>query len=420
MRTIWLVIKHEILVTIRRPSFWVMSLLVPLLMAAVVAGPAYIEAREDAGAAGAAEAGSGESEEIPAIGVIDRAGLLLPLPAGLPEGYLVPYTDLDVALADLDDDTLAQVILLPADYLETGRIDVYDREFGLLASQGLDVGFDGAGYTLLRRVLNGNLLGDAVLAAAVDNPTPGVLIEFNALDPAPRNVEGELLADLVSRLVPYIFYFVLIITSGYLLQSVTTEKENRTVEVLLLSAEPRDLLVGKMVGLSGVAIFQFALWMGGGALMLDEARTRFDLGSITLPDGFLIWAALFMLGGYLLYGAIMLAGGTLAPSARDAGQLTLLMIVPFMPVLMFASAFYENPNGGLALTLSLVPFTAPAAMVTRIAVADVPLWQLLLSLGGLLLFAYVFVLLAARFFRPQNLLAYTAEFKWGRFLTGWR
>ena len=419
MRTVWLVIKHEIGVTIRRTSFWVMSLLVPLLMAAVVAGPAYIEARDsvESIASAADETAAGE---LPAIGVIDATGLLLPLPEGFPPGYLLPYTDLDAALAALDDGTLAQVVVVAPDYLETGRIDVYDQEFGLLSSQGMDVGFDGAGYLMLRRVLNANLLGDDMLAIAVDNPTPGVLIEYNALNPSTRNVEGELLADLVSRLVPYLFYFVLIVTSGYLLQSVTTEKENRIVEVLLLSAEPRDLLMGKMIGLSGVAIFQFALWMGTGALLLDEANTRFDLGSLSLPPGFVIWAAVFMLGGYLLYGSIMLAGGSLAPSAREAGQLTILLIVPFMPVLMFAQVFYENPNGGLALTLSLLPFTAPAAMVTRLAVAEVPLWQLLVSLGGLLLLAYVFVLLAARFFRPQNLLAYTTEFKLSRFLSGWR
>jgi ABC-2 type transport system permease protein len=86
---------------------------------------------------------------------------------------------------------------------------------------------------------------------------------------------------------------------------------------------------------------------------------------------------------------------------------------------MFASTFFDEPHGGLALGLSLFPLSAPSAMVARIAVADVPLWQILLSLGGLMLTGYGFVTLAARFFRPQNLLS-TAGFNWKRVWTDWR
>ena len=99
--------------------------------------------------------------------------------------------------------------------------------------------------------------------------------------------------------------------------------------------------------------------------------------------------------------------------------MTLLLIVPFMPTLIFASEFMENPHGTLSTALSFIPLTAPSAMVTRMAVADVPLWQPLVAAVGVALTAYLFVSLAARFFRPQNLLQFGA-FSWKRLWTAWR
>jgi ABC-2 type transport system permease protein len=95
----------------------------------------------------------------------------------------------------------------------------------------------------------------------------------------------------------------------------------------------------------------------------------------------------------------------LANNVREGGQLTWLLIIPLMPTLMFGQVFVEQHNGLLSVVLSLFPFSAPSAMVTRLAIAPVPLWQVLLSLGGLGASAYLFLLLASRFFRAGNLLS---------------
>ncbi|MCL7454640.1 MAG: ABC transporter permease, partial [Anaerolineae bacterium] len=122
---------------------------------------------------------------------------------------------------------------------------------------------------------------------------------------------------------------------------------------------------------------------------------------------------------YLLFSSIMVAAGALANNAREGGQVTWLLIIPLMPTLMFGPSFVEQPHGTLALVLSLFPFSAPSAMVTRLAVADVPIWQILISLAGLAVTAYVFILLAGRFFRAGNLLSQQA-FSWRRLATAWR
>jgi ABC-2 type transport system permease protein len=128
---------------------------------------------------------------------------------------------------------------------------------------------------------------------------------------------------------------------------------------------------------------------------------------------------LFLVLGYLVYGGIMAVGGAIAPNAREGNQITVFLILPLLPTLMFASEFAENPHGVLPIVLSLFPLSAPSAMVTRLAVAEVPTWQLFVSLGGLVATAYGFIILAGHFFRADNLLS-NASFSWRRLLTGWR
>ena len=99
--------------------------------------------------------------------------------------------------------------------------------------------------------------------------------------------------------------------------------------------------------------------------------------------------------------------------------MTWLVVAFLLPSLLFASEFAEAPHGALAVTLSLFPLTAPNAMVARLAVTSVPLWQLALSLGALAATTAFFVVLAGRFFRSDNLLS-TAAFSWRRLATGWR
>jgi ABC-2 type transport system permease protein len=219
--------------------------------------------------------------------------------------------------------------------------------------------------------------------------------------------------------MPYAYYFILIVVGGYLMRSVAAEKENRTAEVLLLSLKPRELLAGKILGLSTVAWLQLFVWLGAGLLLLDQGRNWLNAATLHFSPAFFVWAVLFLVFGYLLYASVMAAGAVIAPNAREASKVTYLLVVPLMPTLMFGRVFAEEPHGTLALALSLFPFSAPSAMVTRLAVADVPLWQPVVSLALLGVTAYVLLLLAARFFRADNLLSNEA-FSWQRLATGWR
>ncbi|MFQ5615689.1 MAG: ABC transporter permease [Anaerolineales bacterium] len=421
MRNIWLVIKHEITTTLRQRSFWIVTFLMPALLLAI---NTYAMIQDsDLGDTGNSEE-EAENETGPdllPIGLVDEGGLIAGMPPSFPPDLFIPFPDEASARAALEADEIEQYVIIPADYVSTGEITVYDKDFRILASgEQMGVAFGSAGEAILGYLINYNLTGDAQLITTLQNPTPGHLTGQHIVNPpVEKDANDRGMAILVASVLPYIYYFLLLIGSSYLMRSVVAEKENRTAEVLLLSLRPRELMVGKILGLGVVTLIQLVAWVGGGMLVLNRGADFLNVSDFTFPPGFFPLALLFLILGYLLYGSVMAAAGAVAPNAREGGQVTWLLIIPLMPTLMFGREFLELPNGTMSLVLSLFPFSAPSAMVTRMAVASVPAWQVIVSLGGVAVTAYAFVVLAARFFRSGNLLS-QASFNWRRLVTGWR
>jgi ABC-2 type transport system permease protein len=424
MRNIFIVIKQEIVTTVGKLSFWIMTFLFPLLILGMnvgvqIATNRSIEERESrqpsvgdlSAAAGdllgettpAAEA----APSLPTIGYVDEAGIIVGLPTAVPPTLFRAYPDEAAAQAALANGTIEQYFLIPADYLANGEFILVEREFSPFG-RGNDALFD--------YILTYNLTGDEALAMTLLNPT--ALMERRPLVPATasnNNTSGDsALAFAIPFATMFIFFFLLINSSGYMLQSVSREKENRTVEVLLVSLSPRDLMIGKMLGLSLVALLQMAIWIGSPLLLLGRGQELLNMAeAVTLPSGFLLWTLIYFLLGYLMYASMMGAIGALAPTAREGGQFVFIILLPLMLPLWFNGAFIESPNGALATALSLFPLTAPTAMMTRLAVNSVPTWQVAVSLGGLVITAYLLILLAARFFRADTLLS-NAAIEWRR------
>jgi ABC-2 type transport system permease protein len=417
MRYIWIVARHEIFATIRRRSFWIMSFVFPALM---IGFSLFSGLEEDALNFGGGEAAAAEVR-LPVVGIVDRSGLINQIPAGVPEGVFRPLADEAAAREALAAGTIDQYVVVPADFLEKGQLILYDENVTMIGAGSEHNLAAGGNLWMLGQLIAANLAGSDELAAAIQFPVPRTPESEVALRPPEETAapEAEATARLVGQAVLYAFYFVLIIGNGFMLQSVTAEKENRTAEVLLVSVSSRQLMIGKVLGLSAVVLLQLVIWLGGAWLAFGRGASALNLAAFDIAPGIVVWAVLFLLLGFLLYGSIMAAGGALVPSAREGGQLNIVLILPLLVVLMMATELLENPNSTLSLVLCLVPFTAPAAVVTRMVVTEVPLWQTLLSLAILAVSAYAFMLLAARFFRAGNLLSQTA-FSWRRLATGWR
>ena len=423
MRNIWLVIKHDIGVTLRQRSFWIFTFLVPVILLAL---NIYNVIESDALGGSAPEAGEEETAPeiagLPAIGLVDEANLVAEMPPGYPEDLFVRFPDKAAARAALEDGTVEQYVYVPADYVRDSRIEIYDMNFQIMMT-GENMGvapLGGNSKWVVPYTIAYNLVDDEQLLFALQDPVPGAQAEYHALrPPVESESENQDLARIIGTALPYVYYFLLIMGGSYLMRSVVAEKENRTAEVLLVSVNPRELMIGKMLAMSVVMWLQVIVWVGGGIIMLDKGAELLNIAQYSFPPGFVAWAIAFLILGYLLYASVMAAAGAIAPNAREAGQVVWLLVLPLMPTLMFGTLFMEAPSSTLPVVLSLFPFSAPSAMVTRLALTDVPVWQILVSLAGLALTAYLFVVMAARFFRSGNLLSQDS-FNLKRLATGWR
>lgn len=412
MRNIYIVIKHEFRTIMQTRSFWIMTFLFPLLIIGFNIGSQILAARafpeEDLQNLLADLSGMAAPDP---IAYVDEAGLVQETPPDISSELLIRYLDEETAHEALLDGAIDQYFVIAADYVASGELVAVTREF-----QPLNVPND----DLLSYVLAYNLTnGDWETAVTLINPTRTIIP--HALAPQTQNDTGSPLTFIVPFATMFIFFFLISMSSGYMLQSVSKEKENRTVEVLLVSLRPRELMLGKVLGLSGIALIQVVVWLGGGMLALRRGQDMLASfgGGFSLPPGFLIWAVLFFALGYILYASLMGAIGALSPNAREAGQYTFLIILPLLLPLWLNFAFIQDSNGPIATGFSLFPLTAPTAMMTRIAAGGVPVWQIVLSLGGLAATTYVLVLVSARFFQADTLLS-TRSFHWKRLFTEFR
>ncbi|MBE2224411.1 MAG: ABC transporter permease, partial [Anaerolineae bacterium] len=299
MHNIFIVIQHEFRTILQKKSFWIMTFLFPLLIIGFNVGAQIVAARSTSSEdleelIGNFEQMAGMAAPDP-IAYVDEAALLQTLPPDIGAEFLQAYPDVDAAKTALMAEEIEQYFIIPADYLSSGEVIVITREFQP---------FNVPNEALISYAIAYNLTGDRDIAATLDHPLRGLSQE--SLAPETTNDASSPLTFLVPFATMFIFFFLISMSSGYMLQSVSQEKENRTVEVLLVSLRPRDLMLGKVVGLSVVALIQVVVWLGGGLLMLQRGQSMFaSFGNFSLPPGFMIWAILFFALGYILYASLM-------------------------------------------------------------------------------------------------------------------
>jgi ABC-2 type transport system permease protein len=400
MTNVFLVTKHEISTTLRKRSFWLTTFLLPAFILVLSLGSQSL-AQSSLASGGSNPLLGGIMSAGKPIGYVDLAGLIEQIPPA-PEsdnplqttGPLQEYPTEAAAQAALDNKEIVKYYIVPADFIQSGNLIVVDSNFSVFNS------LENNGY--FEYVLRLNLVKDANLAEILDDPT--ATLKTQPLAPQGAKDEDGLSSFGVPFAVLMIFYLVITMTGGFMLQSVSKEKENRTIEVLLLSLRPRDLMLGKILGLGVVALLQIAMW--GGAMLAFGGLSLDGLSSLGLPPGFFFWALIYFVLGYLLYASLLGAVGALAPSAREGTQFTFLVLSPLFIPLMLNSVLIQTPNGALTTFLSLFPLTSPVTMIARLASGPVPIEQLVLGLVLLAGTTYGIIAYSARFFRADTLLSF--------------
>jgi ABC-2 type transport system permease protein len=186
-------------------------------------------------------------------------------------------------------------------------------------------------------------------------------------------------------------------TSGALLQSITEEKEDRVIEILLTSVRPGTLIAGKVLGLTALALTQLLVWLGmlGAALWLFSGG-RPNMGAMPITGGLALPLAVYFVGGYLLIAACYTAVGATVRSPQEGYTLVAPISVLSLAPLLLLFVILARPSGPLAIGLSLFPFTAPLTMLMRLPLVEVPTSQMLLSLGLMGLATVLALRVAAR------------------------
>lgn len=386
MRKAWLVAKHEYLSMVRRRSFALATLAFPLIIAAIMAVSVLLSL--------------GGSDDRP-LGYVDQAGLLAPAAAQAAEPPFLPFAGESAARSALESGRIQAYYVIDAGYRATG-----DLRLVALSEQP---------PAEARRAFNA-LLRSALLS---DQPAAvqARLVEGAAV--TVRSVDGQREfsdTNFVNLLLPFVagFFFVyaVLASAGYLLQAVAAEKENRTVEIMATTLAPDHLIAGKAAGLLGVALTQLAVWtatlalaVAVGALLSPALRT------VQTPWSMLAVVLLYFLPSFALIGGMMIAIGAVFSDIQQgqqvAGILNLLFMAPFFVLVVI----FANPDGALAVAMTLFPTTAFLTVLMRWGLTTVPLWQM--ALGWLLLAATAgaSVWAAARVYRA-GMLHYGQRLSW--------
>ena len=391
---------------VKKKSFLLLTFLAPLLFAALCVLPGVIMLAT--------------KEKVQQIAVVDRSGIVLPY---LTDSETARYTDysafdadsVKAGLKDLGMDGM--LVISPLDSATRNvSVQAYSRKpLGMEFYGGVERRINQAVEDW--RVSTYRIEG---LSEILNEVKSDVKVAQFTLDESGGETRTDSSIYMVISLVLGMVIFMFITMFGSMvMQSVIEEKSSRVVEVLISSVQATDLMFGKIIGVALVALTQFLLWivltavivavvfglMGPEVLAGASEMAAMDPSAAALaasaesseasvvlstlahlPIGRLLGCFLvYFVLGYLLYASFFAAIGSAVENEADTQQLQIPITIPLM--LGFFIAFYaasKNPDGGLAFWGSMIPFTSPIVMLARIPY-DPPFWQILLSVGLLLL-----------------------------------
>ena len=381
----WLIAKHEYRKMVGKRSFLVGAVGIPLMIIAIMAASIFI----------AVTSGSQDP-----VGYVDQAGVLdsqvtFHLEGSAGQLELIAFLDQESDTASLQQGTIQAYYILPPDYLVSRQVIQYYGE--QTVNENVQTAFE----AFLRANLAAGLPDD-VRQRLIEGPTMTVRSMDGRLEIGPNN--------FVSFIFPFVAGFLFIFTvmgsAGYLLQVVADEKENRTIEIMVTTLSPEQIIAGKAVGLMGVGLTQTLVWVVTITLgLLVGAQFFPQLQSFRIPWDFFLVTALFFLPAYALVAGFMTAiGGAVSEASHGqqiAGIFNLLFMLPFF----FIALIMGNPDSPILIALTLFPTTAFVTVLMRWGMSTVPLWQIGLSWVLLTGSAGLMIWASARIFR-QGMLRY--------------
>ncbi|MBO4752095.1 MAG: ABC transporter permease [Bacteroidales bacterium] len=425
MRKILLIISREYLSRVKKKSFWILTIVVPVLLAGLYAVPIYLALRP---------------QEKTTVLVVDDTKLF---DGAFKSSNEISYQyagSVDYAQRRMEEeDSVTAVLYIPArETTIPGDAFLYYK--GKVPSANLQSDVSEQLQSHIRTIILQDVHGITQEEFDQVNATK-IKVHTKDLE---TGKDGFLEVKMaIGLMLGLIIFFVVLMFGGQVMTGVSEEKTSRIVEVIVSSVKPFQLMMGKVIGIGLVGLTQFALWItlsmvglvgiqAANPELFEAAKARQNMTEIAtkgtdameqmqalndapvvteLVQGLtainfqliIVMFLVYFILGYFIYATLYAGVGALVDSDTNAQQFSLPVTIPLMLVMIMMPAIINEPSGSLATWLSMIPFTSPVAMMIRIPFG-VPTWQALVSIGVLLLFVPLNTWIAGRIYKRGILL----------------
>ena len=406
MKKTLLIISREYLERVRKKSFIVVTLLMPLFMIGLMVAPSLMMLY------------GGKSEQ-KRIMVVDRSGVVAERLYSSPEVEFINVSGLtkSEACAQYDADSDAFGILYIGSVVDAR--DSVQLITNSSSSLMLEENIAGQISSIIEqeKLLAYNIENlDQILASIETHIELSTFVNNGTGEEQSMESVSSGVNYILGIILGMLLYMIIIIYGQMVLTSVVEEKASRVIDVMVTSSTPFQLMMGKILGIAAVAVTQIAIWailvLSTSKFLLptlmptDLAATNDAMLSTvmgTLGDaGYLAtiftYMLFFILGGFLLYASLYAAAGSAVDSVQDGQQYNTIIMMPIIVSMIVMMSVFNDPNSPLAVWCSIIPFTSPIVMMARIPFG-IPTWEIITSLAVLYLTFTLTTWLAAKIFR---------------------
>ena len=406
MKKILLIISREYLERVRKKSFIIVTLLMPLFMIGLMVAPSLMMLY------------GGKSEQ-KRVMVVDRSGVVAERLYSSPEVEFVNVSDLtkSEACARYGADSDAFGVLYIGSVVDAR--DSVQLITNSSSSLMLEENIAGQISSIVEqeKLLAYNIENLNEILASIE--TRIVLSTFvNDGTGEEQNMESVSsdMNYILGIILGMLLYMIIIIYGQMVLTSVVEEKASRVIDVMVTSSTPFQLMMGKILGIAAVAVTQIAIWallvlstskfllpmlMPADLASANDAMLSAVMGTLG-NAGYLatlfVYMLLFILGGFLLYASLYAASGSAVDSVQDGQQYNTIIMMPIIISMIVMMSVFNDPNSPLAVWSSIIPFTSPIVMMARIPFG-IPTWEIVTSLVVLYLTFTLTTWLASKIFR---------------------
>lgn len=392
-----LIIKREYFSRVKRKSFIITTILMPLLMVALMLLPAAI----------AMFSGT----ETKTVEVVDHTGYIA--------GMLQPSEDADFKITDRTVETLKQDENVEAILVIGSNIVKNPSDVKLLTRGAPSMSLEKDITNQLADIIESIRLKEyniENLSEIMAQVKADVRIDTIRVDGQEDRATSSMLSYITGLGMSFLLYMFILLYGQMVMSSIIEEKSNRVLEIVVSSIDPKSLMMGKILGVGLVALTQILIWaliicsftllimpsMMSGITGGGEAAGMISmLTELTSPSYMLSMFAyliLFMIGGYLFYSSIYAAIGSAVDNVQDASQLQTIAVVPILLGFIVAPTVVQQPDSALAVWTSMIPLTSPMVMMSRIPFG-IDFWQIALSLVLLYASFFAMIWVSAKIYR---------------------